>query len=79
MHLVDLFLILYPGLVTFDLKKGGIALLARTTVTTVAEWPSHVCEYVCLCVYHVLLEGCHVLLDDIPSIYTDTQPPAILS
>ena len=40
---------------------------------TVAERPSDVCEYVCLCVYHVLLEGCLVLLDDIPSIHTDTQ------
>ena len=55
--------------------------------STVEEWPSDVCEYVCSCVYHVLLEGCHVLLDDIPSIYTDTQrhqhrmaiPPGILS
>ena len=26
-----------------------------------------------LCVYHVLLEGLYVLLDDIPSIHMDTQ------
>ena len=36
---------------------------------TFAEWPTDVSEGVCSCVYHVLLEGCHVLLDDLPSIH----------